>query len=939
MRLGKTQSGFPFLLLLLLTFFAAQALAETSKLSPRARIALTQLRAGANPRDIIELTGGPVTANGDLDVFIQGTVTRAELEAAGAIVRTEVPGGIFTAYLPEAAVDAVAALPGVQRIHGAVTYEPNLNASLPTTMADIQRTAGPGFTGANGAGVLIGDIDTGVSFSHEDFDDAGGNTRIVRIWDQTDAVGPNPSGYAYGSEWLPASIDAGTGVCRERDTNGHGTHVMGILAGDGSGTGGAIAAYTYVGMAPKADIVEVKSDLSDTHIVDGLAYFFGLATTLGQPAVMNMSFGSQYGPHDGTDPLEVAISSLTGAGKLVCVSAGNDAGSISPLYHIHASANAIVPTPASVTMTLSGSASGRIIAVDGYYEATEAMNVTITGPGAFGSFGPVTLGNINGVYPGQPFGTGTTKGQVYIENGLFLTSTNAREVYFEIRGGSTGSTFNGTWTITFTPVSNGPANGRVDLWKFFTSTGAVANFATGLDDSRTLGQPACATGVISCGAWITKTSWTNCANLGISYGATNPPTTVGLRASFSSVGPTRDGRLKPEIIAPGQGIGSTLTKDVTLGACTTASTWYGYLNDNRNHWINQGTSMAAPHVAGAVALLMQKFGPLTQAQALAKLEALALTDGNTGATPNYEYGYGKLRVDVTDPVVAVTSPNGGETFYIAQPQNLTWNASDPVWSGVTNVDLRLSRDNGGSWEDLALGTANTGSFPWVATGPSTFNALFRVTAHDVADNQASDASDAVFEITTSPVPAELALFRAESMDAGVKVSWRYADPDRFVSTRVERAPAGGNDWAAVEARVVDENDASSVLDTDVQGGLTYRYRLQAADRAGNLMTFGPITAVAGRPVTAFALNPVWPNPSRSSANIDFSVPRPSHVAIQVYDVSGRLVATLADNEFGTGRYQAVWDGAGADGPAASGVYFVHLTAPGQNLVQRVTLSR
>ena len=67
---------------------AGAARAEFSKLSPRVRIAAEQLRAGANPRDMVREYGAAVNVAGDLDVFITGNISRAELEAAGAIVRT-----------------------------------------------------------------------------------------------------------------------------------------------------------------------------------------------------------------------------------------------------------------------------------------------------------------------------------------------------------------------------------------------------------------------------------------------------------------------------------------------------------------------------------------------------------------------------------------------------------------------------------------------------------------------------------------------------------------------------------------------------------------------------------------------------------------------------------------------------------------------------------
>src|SRR6185503_18468917 len=105
---------------------------------------------------------------------------------------------------------------------------------------------------------------------------------------------------------------------------GHGTHVLGIAGGDGSATGGGVPAYTYAGMAPKADLVVVKTDMSDTGVLDGVAYVMNRATALGKPAVVNLSLGTLYGPKDGTSPFEAGIAALTGPGRVIVVAAGND---------------------------------------------------------------------------------------------------------------------------------------------------------------------------------------------------------------------------------------------------------------------------------------------------------------------------------------------------------------------------------------------------------------------------------------------------------------------------------------------------------------------------------------------------------------------------------------------------------------------------------------
>jgi len=96
------------------------------------------------------------------------------------------------------------------------------------------------------------------------------------------------------------------------------------------------------------------------------------------------------------------------------------------------------------------------------------------------------------------------------------------------------------------------------------------------------------------------------------------------------------------------------------------------------------------------------------------------------------------------PQVSVVAPNGDEWHYLGEAVDLSWNASDNV--GVTSVDLRLSRDGGSSYEDIALGELNDGLYTWTATGPPTNQALLQVSAHDQAGNTGTDVSDEVWHV-------------------------------------------------------------------------------------------------------------------------------------------------------------------------------------------------
>ena len=90
------------------------------------------------------------------------------------------------------------------------------------------------------------------------------------------------------------------------------------------------------------------------------------------------------------------------------------------------------------------------------------------------------------------------------------------------------------------------------------------------------------------------------------------------------MGPTRDGRLKPDIAAPGLPLLSSRSFDAPNNCPGSGAS--ALANDGANHLANAGTRMAAPHTAGAVALLMQKFGAITPAFAKTYFTANAVVD-------------------------------------------------------------------------------------------------------------------------------------------------------------------------------------------------------------------------------------------------------------------------------------------------------------------------
>ena len=169
--------------------------------------------------------------------------------------------------------------------------------------------------------------------------------------------------------------------------------------------------------------------------------------------------------------------------------------------------------------------------------------------------------------------------------------------------------------------------------------GAIARGRAGFDNRYIVGSPGNAHQAVTVGAYVTRLCWPT-------------PTTqrcfteveeLGDLARFSSGGPTRDGRMKPDIVAPGMAVVSVNSEKCHQGTTVVA---------DGVHRANQGTSMAAPHVTGAIALMMQLRPTITAAEVKQIFSRAAVRDGFTtrtystdpGVSPSDWWGYGKLQL-------------------------------------------------------------------------------------------------------------------------------------------------------------------------------------------------------------------------------------------------------------------------------------------------------
>lgn len=494
-----------------------------------------------------------------------------------------------------------------------------------------------------GTGVLVGVYDTGIDWKHPDFRGATDQTksRIYSIWDQTltpQGAETSPAGFSTGVEYTRAQIEdeldgTPTNFVRETDTNGHGTHVSGTAAGNGS----AFADKRHKGFAPGADIVFVKGgngSFPTTNTINALTYFKNVATALNKPIVVNMSIGGQGSAHDGTASNEVAVNNFTasGPGRVVVISAGNDYGG-----NIHRTVD-IAPNAAQTYAFTVGSntSTAAIFSFVMYANNDSPVTAKLTTPD-----GQQYTQNISTDTAHSILGGGLTATMA----NYWGTDNNKRYVQL-IVSRPTGSTTNAQGNYTLEITNNGAQQINTHGWLY---SQGVATTLTGGNNEYIVGSPGNASSAITVAAYAGRTTYLN-VPVGSYYWTGD--TAEGI-ASFSSQGPRVDGFQKPEITASGEFVISALSSS-SSPATNPADT--GHV-DGTYYYKNQGTSMSSPGVAGAVALLLQANPTLTATTVKNRLTANARKDAATGNVPNTRWGFGKLDIykAVTTELGCVTS--------------------------------------------------------------------------------------------------------------------------------------------------------------------------------------------------------------------------------------------------------------------------------------------
>ncbi|OGQ23151.1 MAG: hypothetical protein A3I05_00820 [Deltaproteobacteria bacterium RIFCSPLOWO2_02_FULL_44_10] len=510
-----------------------------------------------------------------------------------------------------------------------------------------------------GAGTIIGIVDTGLDLSHPDFHDAQGKSRVIATWDQKEEGTPPEELIAsYGHECTPTMLSEGS--CSFHDPVGHGTHIAGT----------ATARHgTYGGVAPDANLIVVRyrseievangyaTALFSTTICEAVYYIFKKAEKLGMPAVVNLSLGTHIGAHDGTSLFEQCLDSLVAArpGRALVASAGNETIQDEAFSGLHASTE--VQGLKAFHFSTREDFSGNLIYLDTWASSGSELQISL----ALHKGNPSTSSLITqsrkvklGEMTSGDFLDGNISYQINAtekENPLNKKAHIGISIFLS-------SSFSEHEDFSFDLILEG--KGHVDAWLYPDRPARAVNFTTlegeqgqawtyiPGDRQMTIAIPATAKEVIAVGAYATRTSWKKdeqCCEVEFA---------LGKLLDFSSVGPSADpGRVgvKPELVAPGGMIASTLSHESHPDA--------HMMMPDGDHVLDAGTSMAAPFVSGAAALIFSVNPAFTASDVKHILIASAAKDETVGEVPNDAWGYGKLDVYKAIEIALQTIPSSG----------------------------------------------------------------------------------------------------------------------------------------------------------------------------------------------------------------------------------------------------------------------------------------
>lgn len=498
-----------------------------------------------------------------------------------------------------------------------------------------------------GRGVVVGVQDIGFDLTHPNFYSADMRQyRIKALWDQLsrDTIG---STLYVGRDYVGRKALLKLKHPIDGETQTHGTHTAGIAAGSGAEGNGDISPYR--GMACDADLVLVDNAADNASLIDpkdyykftyatdalGFKYIFDYAERMHQPCVINFSEGSSQDFHGYDQLYYELLAKLIGPGRIIVSSAGNDGARNS---YIHKN---IGKERAGAFIMGNGKRFSCTVKSKQTFTFRVSVYDNISSP----QIVDISTVNVCNAQDSLLTDSLLVGGKKYIWRVLaYPNSYDTSETAYDFQISSPSK-------LGDSPQVSLQVMGRDADIELYRMSGYM--FPHSLDpvldagDCRyTIFSPSSSPDVICVGSTSYRTQFVNYLGEKKVYDSGQK----GIRSAFSAMGPTLDGRIKPDVMAPGQNIISSystffINNPKNVNASVKSDVRHFEYNGRTYAWnANAGTSMSAPVVTGAIALWLQADPTLTPADCL-EIFAKTCSHYDTSLSyPNNLYGYGQIDV-------------------------------------------------------------------------------------------------------------------------------------------------------------------------------------------------------------------------------------------------------------------------------------------------------
>lgn len=577
-------------------------------------------------------------------IELTDTVVIDRLKTLGVHVDA-VFNGFVTARIPAKGLDDIALTDGVKFISlGQPLHWCNDSALLLSNVAPAWNVGGC-IGSFDGEDVIVGIIDSGIDFNHINLCDERGVSRVRAIYLPADSSGRHPMidglelpGSCYETEQEVAALTT------DYTGSSHGTHTLGTAAGSYHGNG-------WNGVATGADMVACglpPEELTDVNIANSVKYIFDYADRVGKPCVINLSIGSNSGPNDGTSFLCRAFSSMSGKGRICVVSAGNDGDA--PICFRYTIKHSGDTATTFLRNQWGGLQRQGYVSMWSNLDQVHETRIVIVNR----STGELEYASpFIGLLPEDSVFTIDSeldtdfaafyRGEMRFASGYEpqFDSTNPHQ--------SDAGRFHSYWTYDVESLKSGHligiqyvADQETDLVGWCTKNAYFYSFgmpgATGGSSTGSISDLATTDSVISVGAYCSRQSYMDSSGQEVYYDNYHPSQI----ASFSSFGPDERNIQRPDVCAPGAVLISSANR---YDVVSDRTSWPAAAFENGvtyPYYPNQGTSMSAPVVTGAIALMLQINPWLTAADVRGVLNRSSLRDEIMDNSQ--QWGSGKLDV-------------------------------------------------------------------------------------------------------------------------------------------------------------------------------------------------------------------------------------------------------------------------------------------------------